>query len=198
MTWVEWQKRFNDLFGAGDWVDDSVASWIRDVFVPGGITPEEMLQAAIDVARGGPPDKPHQILTALNDAVRARRADAIMARATQERLGGLDETIPTCRHCDGSGWVIVPHCPQPAIAAAKGYLATHAVRCRCGVGQRASKKSAESMTLDRYESDNADWRDEMAWWKCRSEAEARVGFETSKWDELVTKLLKSIERRMRR
>lgn len=203
MKWSEWHRWFNDLFGCGSWVDASVETWIRDVFVPGGMTPDEMKAAALAVARDGPPGKPHEILNALLTAARSARAAELMARDAQDREGGADVSVPGCTLCEGTGWVTVPQRPQPADAEAKGYLQTCAVTCRCVAGLRLSgvvrdHRDQASMTLEQYEARfGRGWPDEVRWWRKKQAADGQIKAATKGWDEAAERILKNIERRKR-
>lgn len=201
MTWTDFHDHFNALFGAGDWADDSVAVWICDIFMPGGVTPQEADLAALAVARAGPPAKPYEVLRAVLDAARRRRADELLAREEQEREGGgVVGPGEPCRDCDGTGWAVVPHHPQPDHAAAKGFLATHAVTCSCAAGRRLAglcrdRQKCAPMTLADYEDDNPGWREQLRRATKQAAADGRIAGSTKGWDEAVARVLKGAERR---
>lgn len=199
MEWADWSRWFLELYGFGEWFAPTVTRWVDDVFIPGGTTPAEMREAALAVARSGPPRKPNEILPALLDEVRRQRADRIQAEEEQARLGGADVTgCGRCDLCDGQGWVIVPHCPQPERAQAKGYLATHCVRCRCHAGGRLGKTAQTAMSIDQYEQGNPGWREQAAWWKSRQRAEALAADSTGQMARLVDRLIEGAKKRERR
>jgi hypothetical protein len=195
MTWPEWSRWFIELYGLGDRYAATVAAWVKDVFIPGGTTPEEMREAALSVARSGPPAWPNEILKALLEELRVARAERIMAEEEQERLGGGEVGPPGCRLCGGTGWVTVPHHPQPERAQARGYLATCAVRCRCHCGGRFSAAAMAAMSLDQYERDNPLWREQMAMERRRLLAEARAEDGTGRMAGLIESLIKNASRR---
>lgn len=195
-TWQQWQGHFNALFGASDWIDASAAAWISDVFIPCGYTADELDAAAVTVARGGPPAKPHEILNALLGELRESRARDLMAREEQSRRSAPADGDPSgvCPDCHGSGLAVVPHEPQPALAQAKGYLATHAVTCRCAAGLRMARvcrdhNGAASMTLEDYESRHGrGWREAVTEARRKQAADGNVGHVADRAEGLARKL----------
>lgn len=179
-NWKQWTDWFVELFGLTDKQVPTVAAWIREAFVPGGLAPDELKAAALDVIRAGPPRFLSEMPAALFDALRERRVEAQMARDDQARKGGADVSVPGCRLCDGTGWVSVPQTPQPDGAAPKGYLQTCCVTCRCVAGLRLSgsartRADAAAMTLEQYEARHGTgWADEVLWWRKRQAAQGRV------------------------
>ena len=191
MTWTQWHEWFSALYGAGGWMDASVAVWIQDVLIPGGTTPEEMKAVALAVARSGAPPKPHEILSAMLAELKRVRAAAILARDEQARFGGGQVGPDGCATCDGSGWAIVPHCPQPERALEKGFLATCAVTCSCHHGRRmtaTNQRGEGAMSLAAYEVQNPRWREQMARERARQRAEWMAEGETSELGRLVGRL----------
>lgn len=196
MTWSEWSEWFIRLFGLSEKQAPTVAAWVREAFVPGGIEPDELRQAAVDVMRGGPPRFLNEIPAALFDALRQRRASDLMAHETQQREGGADVSVPGCRLCEGTGWVTVPQAPQPEGAGEKGYLQTCCVTCRCVAGLRLSgvardHRDQPAMTLEQYEARHgAGWAEEVLWWRRKAAADGRIKGSTKGWDEAVERITK--------
>lgn len=199
-TWREWADWFIELYGLSERQTLTVAAWVREVFIPGGCTPQELHTAALTVVRGSPPRFLNEILPALLSAVREARTEELLAREDQERRGGgaVGPPAERCGDCDGSGWAIVPYHPQPERAALKGYLATHAVLCGCDAGRRLSKGSRASMTLAAYEAGNPDWREQSHRWRKRQAAEGKIAGSTAQWDGLCERLIRQAERRVGR
>lgn len=203
MTWDEWNEWFLTLYGIPDGKRPTVAAWITEVFVPGGATADELHAAARNVARAGPPAFLNEILPALLDEVRRARVEELLAREDQERRGGLDVSVPGCVCCDGTGWAIVPHVPQPEAARLKGYLATCAVSCKCIAGVRIATVARTArgdppFSLEQYERRNPDWLAQRREHERRAAAEGRIGEATKGWGGLVDGIRKRIEGRARR
>lgn len=174
------------LFGMGGWADATVKAWFSNVLIPGGGTPDEIRAAAVAVVSDGPPSRPHEIIAAIVREIRRARQAEIHAREASDRRAAESPSGEGCPWCEGTGWVSVPHCHQPDQALEKGYLATHAVSCRCPAGLRMP---GHSMTLDQYEVQNPRWLEQLAEARARAKAEWMARGTTTEMDNRLEAIL---------
>jgi hypothetical protein len=163
--------------------------WVEQ-FAAEGIAPAELFAASRRLFSAGAPAWRRDHAPAILAAVREMRRPAAPAKPPEDPRG-------TCTLCRNSGYVVVPH-PNTLYGKTPRWC-TLAVTCRCAIGawrrdqaqaySNAQKRPIRFYTLDEFEREFPDWRDDVAAHEALLKARDKSAFAAGVNDKLFGRLL---------
>ena len=163
---AEWVVQHARTFGMLNPEEKQMVQGWQPSFMSMGYTIAELLYATEEMARKPPKYRADHLKSIHAIIGRLRNAAADQCRSTWDAIDAFE----TCEHCEGCGWVPVPHLRYVVDGEwiryqRAGFKPDCVVTCSCGTGQRiASTHSGTKrpMSLGQYEERNLKWAKHMA------------------------------------